>query len=117
MHRIRLVVNIGRPKKFEKIYLLDKKLDKKILEPPKFLMTFLVIDHFFEIYSFVFLFLCLCFCFFLFLSYLKKFSYDYWGVRKAVLLPILIIRSACQGCPLRVYAYGWMAFQSMSECS
>src|SRR6218665_3878599 len=70
--------------------LVKKNVDKfllvkRFLYPQKFLMTFLflVIDHFFKIYSFVFLFLCLCFCFFsFFVIFFKVFPSDYWGAKR-----------------------------------
>src|SRR6218665_1843475 len=57
---------------------------------------------------FVFFFLCLCFCFLscLFLKN-KKFSSDYWGSKKGVLPPILIIGGCVPGLPPRVYAYDY----------
>ena len=43
IHRRRLAMNIGRAKKWGK-FSLTTKFHKKFLYPPKFFMTFLIID-------------------------------------------------------------------------
>src|SRR6218665_1018361 len=93
--------------------LVKKNVDKfllvkRFLYPQKFLMMFLflVIDHFFKIYSFVFLFLCLCFCFFsFFVIFFKVFPSDYFFAKRGFAPHLNYWGAHARAAPPRVYAY------------
>ena len=83
--------------------------------PPKFLMTFLVVEHFFSklIHPLYFFYFFVSVSAFLFKRiFFKKFSSDYWG--KKGFAPILIIVGRM---PPRIYAYAYIYVYVFSHFS